>query len=123
MVEWHAGGPGDALRYPGETKSEYYERFNRHSKIPDEPETPDCIAHVLEWFFELSERRQPAFSGVSPITFNDIMAWNTLTEAQATPEEIKMLLAIDRAYCKHQAREETGPNETPPPTGFFGTKG
>lgn len=117
------GGASDGIRFDGETLAELHERFGKGAEVPDPPDVPDCAVHVLRWFFELSNRRQPAFSGVSPLTFGDIAAWRDLLGVLVEPEEVRMLLDIDAAFRK--AVDENGksskskPQEAPPPKGFF----
>jgi hypothetical protein len=100
-----------------------YQRFGKGHEIPDEPELPACGHHVLAWFFELSNRRTPAFSGVAPITFQDISAWRDLTGTPVLPAEIRMILAMDNAFRSQAAEIHRSKSEKPngpPPKGFFG---
>lgn len=123
VVKWHSPGSEDGLRHDGETLAEMYQRFGKGDEVPDEPEVPDCASHVLAWFFDLNRRRAPGFSGVSPLQFGDIEAWQRLTGTDATPAEIRMILAIDDAYRDEAARvhkPKKEPSEEPPPKGFFG---
>lgn len=111
------------MRHDGETKAEMYRRFGKESEVPEAPEAPSCAAHVLQWFFELSSRRQPSMGGVSPLTFSDIAAWRDILGIEVLPEEVQMILALDVAYRKavndaHQKPKDK-PQDRPPPKGFF----
>lgn len=66
--------------------------------MPDAPEVPQGWECVIEWFHQLSSRRQPGFSGLSPLTFTDLQAWKQLTNTATTPEEIEAIFAMDSAY-------------------------
>lgn len=111
------------MRHDGETMAEMYRRFGKGDEVPEQPEVPDCGAHVLQWFFELSSRRQPSMGGVSPLTFSDIAAWQNMLGIEVLVEEVRMILALDVAYRKavndaHQ-KSKSKPQEGPPPKGFF----
>lgn len=99
-----------------------YERFGKQAEVPDEPEVPDCVSHVLEWFFDLSKRRTPGFSGVSPMTPSDIAAWRDLCGVLIEPFEVRMILDMDDAYrsVANERKQKSKPTEEPPPKGFFG---
>lgn len=111
------------MRHDGETKADMYRRFGKGDEVPEQQEVPDCGAHILQWFFELSNRRQPSMGGVSPLTFSDIAAWRDILGIEVLPGEVQMILALDVAYRKavndtHQ-KSKSKPQECPPTKGFF----
>jgi hypothetical protein len=53
---------------------------------------------VWSAFKRLSSRRSPSFSGVGPITYEQILAWKTLTQNPISPREITVLEALDLRY-------------------------
>lgn len=122
-IKWQSGGSDDGLRRDGETLAEFYERFGKSDEVPDEPEVPECAAHVLGWFFDLSNRRASAFSGAGPITFADIGAWRDLTGTIVEPFEVRMILDMDSAFrsAVNEAHSKAAKaNEEPIPNGMFG---
>lgn len=98
-----------------------YERFGKGDEVPERPEVPDCAAHVLGWFYELSSRRAPSMGGVSPLQFGDIAAWQALLGVQVLPEEVRMILAMDVAFrqAANEANSKPKPKEGQPPKGLF----
>lgn len=56
--------------------------------------------HILQWFYQLSARRRPGFSGPSALNFSDIKAWSELTGTLTRPDEIEAILAMDSAYLE-----------------------
>lgn len=109
------------MRHEGETKAEMYQRFGQGGEVPEQPEVPECGAHVLRWFFDLSGRRQPAMAGVSPLTFSDIAAWRDLLGIEVLAVEVQMILALDVAYRKavNESQQKAKPKEDSPSKGFF----
>lgn len=88
-VKWHMADEN------GETRAQYLTRFNQSHKIPDAPELPHNVEHVREWFFELSKRRH---SGPEAISWAELKAWCELTDTWPSPDEVRMLTALDQAY-------------------------
>lgn len=115
------GGSSDGVRQDGETLSQMYIRFGREDQIPEPPEVADCVAHLVEWFFELSERRQPSMGGLTALTFQDIQAWDSLLDRQVRPEEIEFILELDRAFTGSARSKPASQSTKSPPTGLFGT--
>ncbi len=71
----------------------------------DGPELPEALAHVWLWFTELSNARQSGFSGVQPISFQDIDAWKRLTGAQPSPDEVALLRQLDDLFRRHVSEQ------------------
>lgn len=86
-----------------ETRNEYLVRFGQHP-VP-EPDYPAVVSHVMQWFWELSSRRQYGASGPCPLTFTEIKAWLELTGTLIDPREVKMLLELDSAWLQVVAEE------------------
>lgn len=78
------------------TRAEYNAAFGVES--PDEPEIPDVVMHVWEWWWRLNARRSPGFDAMAPLTYFEIYHWSALTRTQITPDEIGMLIQMDDAY-------------------------
>lgn len=112
------GGAGNEVRRKGETKEQLFERFGQSEKVPPEPEVPDCVAHVVGWFFDLSARRGAGFAGPMAITFQDIAAWRELMDERPTPQEVQMLLAMDTAFMA-ALRADDEPKDDPPTSVFL----
>lgn len=75
--------------------------YNQTGKLPEQLkpiDVPEEILYIWEWFCELSNNRRTGFSGIEPITYQDILAWVTLTRIPITPWEVDTLLKIDTLY-------------------------
>lgn len=98
-------------------------RRERNSRFrietPEEPEIPDVVAHVWDYFHELSNRRQ---SGPEALTHSEVQSWSTLTGTPVSNDEVSMLLAMDDAYLRAVSNEKSNPikQATPSPTGIQG---
>jgi hypothetical protein len=77
----------------GRTKVEEWEDFGQTP--PEPPEVPQCAAHVWQWFHEVSSQRQ---TGPESLSWSDLRAWAELSGSQPTPQEIGLLVAMDRAF-------------------------
>lgn len=107
------GGASGEVRRDGETKAQMFERFGQADKVPDEPEVPDCAAHIVNWFFELSNRRGAGMAGGLPITFEAISAWSALLQTWPTEDEVRMILAMDSAFLAAANKGDEEESETP----------
>jgi hypothetical protein len=55
--------------------------------------------------------------GPNPIAWGEIAAWAALTGADLSPFEVRVILAIDRAWLEEQARSiPRPPHGAPPPS-------
>lgn len=90
----------------GETRAERYARFDMAHHVPDEPEVPEYIGYLAEWFWQLSSRRKSGMGGPEPIGYADIATWRDLTACDPTPEEICVLIDMDNAYMAAVAKEQ-----------------
>lgn len=81
----------------GETRAQRNARFGFHEKTPAIKPPRHC-AHVLQWFWELSEARAYGQSGPCRLSAAEISAWFALTGNIATREEIRIIQRIDAAY-------------------------
>jgi hypothetical protein len=78
------------------------EQVKRQTGItPEEligPKFPILMENVWSAFKRLSNRRNPSFSGVAPITYEQILAWKVLTETPISPREIGVVEELDLIY-------------------------
>jgi hypothetical protein len=57
---------------------------------------PAEVAHIWAWFTRLDAARQPAFAGLSPITYEAMAAFFTLQGIKPQPWEVDAIKALDR---------------------------
>lgn len=95
-------------------------RFNAGFGVatPPKPEVPEYLLYIWEAWWRLNARRQPA-DPVCPVQFTEIEAFGRLTEDPFTPEDLRMIEAIDDAYIRAvaeevRARSERDSNKPPP---------
>lgn len=68
------------------------------AELVGEHELPEALAHVWEWFCELSNARAPGAFSLAPISYQDMEAWARLTGAQPTSAEVGLLRQLDDAF-------------------------
>lgn len=66
-------------------------------ELEEEPQVPRGCMGILEVFYELNSTRGSAGMGVSPITFHDIIAWQTVVGVTLTPFELRCIFGMDSA--------------------------
>ena len=84
--------------------SEIYE--SALSQLEESLDIPFYIAHVWEWFWQISRGRSSGMSGANALTRQDIKAWKDLLEIQIRPVEVEILYEIDAVYLKHIADKQ-----------------
>ena len=89
----------------GETRRQRNERFEFTSP---ELQVPDGIAHVWDWFWQLSGRRH---SGPEALTFADVGEWSRLLRIEVLPEEVQMLMAMDDQYLRAVREDQKAARE------------
>lgn len=66
-------------------------------KLPDCP--TECL-YLLDWFHQVR--------GCEPLTFQEVAAWDRLTGAGITPEEVGVLMSLDKTLLAVQAQKSPG---------------
>jgi hypothetical protein len=59
--------------------------------------------YILEYFFELHNKRSSNGYGPNPISYSEIVAWDRLTNKYITAEEVELIMKIDNIYLEHYA--------------------
>ena len=70
-----------------------------------------AASHVWEWFWTLSSQRGSGFGSAQALSWSEIADWAKLTRTLVTPEEVKMLVAMDMAYRSTASDEESAKRE------------
>ena len=60
-----------------------------------QPDLPEPIEYVWDWWEELSAGRAEGFSGPAPLSWLDIDAWARRTDRDPKPHEIWALFLLD----------------------------
>lgn len=87
---------------------------------PEEPETPEEVDYLLDWFEQLSATRTSGMSGPNPLSPSDVLAWSELTGSKISPNEYLILRAMDAAHVDgvhtflKEQREISASEPTPP---------
>lgn len=79
--------------------------------LEDEPEFYPAVAHIWQWYLQLSGTRGGGF-GPAPLTYVEIDAWKKIMQTDATPWEVEQIKTIDHLYLdylyeKQKAEEDT----------------
>ncbi|MDE1991657.1 MAG: hypothetical protein KGI75_04105 [Rhizobiaceae bacterium] len=61
---------------------------------------PESGYALWDWFWDLRTAQAPGFSGPSPISNLEMLAWVQLTGNLLRREEIAVLKAMDASYCQ-----------------------
>lgn len=78
------------------------------------PDFPECLDYLLGYYDELAISRSAGMSGLDPIRYADIEAWQSLMDISLEPHEVEGLLQIDMATRfpgKAEEDEETDVGE------------
>jgi hypothetical protein len=82
---------------------------NAVATLDNEPEIPEAIEHVWDWFWELHRTRGSGMGGPEPITYLEIQAWNNLTENNIRDIEVEFLKLMDRLYLNFVNKKKPKP--------------
>ena len=66
---------------------------------------PPALAHVWEWFCELSNARPAGFYAVAPLSYEAMESWARLTGHRPTPAEVALLRRLDDAFREAMRQE------------------
>jgi hypothetical protein len=62
------------------------------------PTFPEALEYLWDWFQDLDSSRHTTPEGPEPLTYQEILAWAQLTGSRTTPEEVRALRLLDKAY-------------------------
>lgn len=71
------------------------------ARVPPEAQDlplPEALAHVMDWFQELSSARGSTGFGMAPLSYQEIEAWARLRDVRPTPFEVQALKDVDMIY-------------------------
>lgn len=71
-----------------------------------EPDVPDAGDHLWEWFWSLDAARPSNGFGANPITYSEIEAWARLVDAEPSPDEVRVIKAMDGAMLAELAKRK-----------------
>jgi hypothetical protein len=74
--------------------------WRQTGKKPDELDLPPLdpsLQPIWDAFLDLGRSRAPAMSGLAPITYSEILAWQQANRVDLTPWEVDTLRAVDAA--------------------------
>lgn len=64
---------------------------------------PFELQHLLEWYYELSSRRQVTMAGVQAISYQEIHAWMICTERRLSKFDVGVITHLDDIYRSEAA--------------------
>lgn len=70
------------------------------------PPIPAALAHVWDWFGELSAARTGNGAGPNPIPYSEIEAWARLTGRVLAVRDVRALAALDQALFTLWAEQD-----------------
>ena len=63
-----------------------------------QPEFPEAVAYLFDYFQELCWTRRPGYSGPLSLEYQEIEAWCRLTRRSLTQWEVRIIMVMDVAY-------------------------
>lgn len=72
-------------------------------ELANEPDMPEIVAHVWQYFVELHRTRGSNGFGENSLTYTEIGFWCGLTGNTLESWELQTIVAIDAAYLSEQA--------------------
>ena len=88
----------------GQSLRDHLEAVERQTGIrPEEldgPDFPSLMSYVWSAFLSLSSSRNPALSGVAPITYEQIKAWTQVTGNPLSPREVDAIKRLDYIFME-----------------------
>ena len=83
--------------------------YRQTGKLPEqlaiEPDMPQSVAHVWQYFTELHRTRGGNGFGANPIAYMEIESWCRLSGISLYPWEVALITALDNAYLSEQAKQ------------------
>jgi hypothetical protein len=64
------------------------------------PPLPERAAYLWEMFLDVHQGRTSTESGPSPLTWESILAWDTLTHADLQEWEVRVIKALDAKWLQ-----------------------
>jgi hypothetical protein len=65
---------------------------------------PQALSYLKTWWDELNlGRKASSMGGAQSLDFQDVAAWAVVTRRSLAPAELRVLMAIERAYWAAQA--------------------
>ena len=61
---------------------------------------------LLSWWREIDAGRRTGMNGAEPVAYMDIDAWARLTGREPTPEEVSMIMSIERTVLNPGKRDD-----------------
>lgn len=86
----------------GISEREHLEQVERQTgrrpKALEGPSFPVLLSHIWSAFITLNSARTAGFSGVNPITYEQIKAWKELTDTPLSSWEVEAIKRVDVVY-------------------------
>ncbi|WP_442417839.1 phage tail assembly chaperone [Oceanibacterium hippocampi] len=93
----------------GASRRAHLEQVARQTgQLPDElgqAPPPAALAHVYDWFLDLSAGRGGTGFGPAPLSAGEIAAWAALSGITLRDHEVRAIRALDRLWLSLAARE------------------
>jgi len=70
------------------------------------PKVPEAGRLLWQWFGDLHETRTYGMSGPNPISYMEMDAWCRIYGVRPTPENVRILRAMDAAWLKWARQEQ-----------------
>ena len=94
----------------GSTKRQHLQIVaNATKKVPvelqDQPELPESVQHVWDWFLDLNSGRTASVAGLNVISYSEIKAWAELRNEKLAVWEVNAIKDLDRAFLARKDKD------------------
>lgn len=107
----------DTPKEDGSTKRKHLRQVEKTKgetpkELLDEPEVPEAVKHIWQWWWELHhERGSTGMGSPAPITSEKLVAWSQLTGEALTPWEVRAIKSLDHTFMGWRGKQSKGKNE------------
>jgi hypothetical protein len=99
----------NTLQDDGSTLNDHLKSLWRQTgRKPDQLERvefPPLMRAVWSHFLELNNARTSNGFGANPLTYAEIYAWNNLTGANVSADDVRIIKQLDNVYLHYQAQQ------------------
>lgn len=97
------------LRFAARVAKQYQIQTTAVEAI-EEPEYPETLWYLWEYFEELNLGRPAGFSGIASLTWEGVESWSRLMRRTLEPQEVHAIFLVDASY-RAEMMDDEGENE------------
>ena len=75
-------------------------------ELVEEPQIPECLDYVWQWFIELNRTRSSNGFSMNPISYSEIDSWARVTGTPINPFEVQLIKDLDTLFLGTMVQEK-----------------